>query len=106
MRGTVTIRTLVARLGAWLKRRPRRPSAAAAGSGEALLREVGRRASASLQDVAARLGWPLAEVSAALADLEAQGLVRLSRDRLETNRVVAITAKGRQAIRARGARSA
>ncbi len=89
----------------WLRRRFRRSPLSSVANGDALLREVARRASCPVQDVSSRLNLPLTAAIGILEQLERQGLVRLSRDRIETNRIVAITTKGRQELRATSAAS-
>ncbi len=90
----------IAAIGRWLKRRLRPCPLHRIAGGDAALKEVARRSSCSVQDVSSRLGLPLGTTTGILVQLERQGLVRLSKDRIETNRIVAITTKGRQELRA------
>ncbi len=96
------VRNRLAVFGRWLKRRGRRSPARAVEHGDAVLRALARRASCSVQEVASRLGLPLADAAAARVTLEGHGLVRLSKDRIEANRIAAVTRKGREELRALG----
>lgn len=84
----------------WLKRRLRRSPLAQIAQGEAVLVEVARHPSCRVQDVSSRLSLPIGTTFGIVARLEMDGLVRLSQDAIQSNRIVAITAKGRQELKA------
>ena len=83
----------------WLKRRLRRSPLAQITQGDAVLTEVARHPSCRVQDVSSRLSLPLGTTFAIMAQLEKEGLVRLSQDTIQSNRIVAITARGREELR-------
>lgn len=83
----------------WLKRRLRRSPLAAITQGEAVLTEVARHPSCRVQDVSSRLSIPLGASFAILVQLEKEGFVRVSKDSIQSHRIVAITAKGRRELR-------
>ena len=83
----------------WLRRRLRQSPLAAITQGEAVLTEVARHPSCRVQDVSSRLSLPLGTTFAIMARLEDKGLVRISQDAIQSNRIVAITAKGRQELK-------
>ncbi len=96
------IRVARARLssfGLWLRRRLRRSPLVSIRHAEAVLTDIAGRSSCPVQDVSSRLGLPLGTIIGVMTQLEKRGLVRISRDRIETNRIVAITNKGRQELR-------
>jgi DNA-binding MarR family transcriptional regulator len=83
----------------WLKRRLRRSPLAQITQAEPVLIEVARHPSCRVQDVSSRLSLPLGTTFSIMAQLEKAGLVRLSQDAIQTNRIVAITAKGREELK-------
>ncbi len=84
---------------AWLRRRLRRSPLASIAQGEAVLAEASRHTSCPVQDVSSRLGLPLGTTFRIVAQLEEKGLVRVSRDAVPNNRIVAITSKGRAELK-------
>ena len=82
----------------WLRRRLRRSPLASIKHGEAALADVARRSSCPVQAVSTRLGLPLGTTMRVMTQLEKAGLVRISRDIIESSRIVAITRKGRQEL--------
>jgi DNA-binding MarR family transcriptional regulator len=87
------------RVWRWLKRRLRRSPLAQITQSEAVLTEVSRHPSCRVQDVSSRLSLPLGTTFSIMAQLEKAGLVRLSQDTILSNRIVAITAKGREELK-------
>jgi DNA-binding MarR family transcriptional regulator len=83
----------------WLKRRLRRSPLATIPHAEAVLAEVARHSSCRVQDVSSRLSLPLGTTFGIVAQLETHGLVRVSKEPIQANRIVAITAKGRQELK-------
>ncbi len=83
----------------WLKRRLRRSPLAKITQGEAVLIEAARHPSCRVQDVSSRLSLPLGATFSIMAQLEKAGLVRLSQETIQSNRIVAITAKGRTELK-------
>ncbi len=83
----------------WIRRRLRRSPLAAIPHAEAILSDIAGRSSCPVQDVSSRLGLPLGSTIGIMSQLEKKGLVRVSKDRVETNRIVAITKMERQELR-------
>jgi DNA-binding MarR family transcriptional regulator len=98
---------VVARIGdrirrvlAWVKRRLKRSEIGDLEHGHAILREVARRKSCPVPEVASRLGLPREACLEVLTELEKRRLVRLSEDRGAAHtRLVAVTRKGRALAR-------
>jgi DNA-binding MarR family transcriptional regulator len=90
----------IRRVFAWVKRRLKRSEIGDLEHGQAILREVARRRSCPVPDVASKLGLPREDSLDVLIELEKRGLVRLSEDRgVGHTRLVAITRKGRALAR-------
>ena len=80
----------------WVKRRLKRSEIGDLQNGMLILRDVAKRRSCPVSDVAFRAKMPSKAVSSVLAEMEVRGLVRLSKDRgVDHTRVVAVTRKGR-----------
>lgn len=90
----------IRRIVAWVKRRLKGSEIGDLAHGQAILREVARRRSCPVPDIASRLGLSRDTSLHVLTQLEKRGLVRLSGDRgVEHTRLVAITRKGRALAR-------
>ena len=83
----------------WLERRLRRSPLAQITQGEAVLTEIAPYSSCRVQDVSSRLSLPLGTTFGIVAQLETHGFVRVSKESIQANRIVAITAKGRQELK-------
>ncbi len=82
----------------WLRRRLRRSPLNSIKHGVAALSDIAERSSCPVLDVSSRLGLTLANTIAVVNKLEQAGLVRISRDAIASNRIVAIAKKGRQEL--------
>lgn len=81
---------------AWVKRHLTRSEIGDLEKGVIILRDVAKRRSCPVPDVASRAGMPLAAVLTVITEMEGRGLVHLSKERgMDHTRVVAITRKGR-----------
>ncbi|HEY8380910.1 MAG TPA: hypothetical protein VIL09_02045 [Microvirga sp.] len=90
------LRQRVGKLIGWAKRHLTRSEAGDLEKGVLLLRDIAKRRSSPVPDVASRAQMSMAAVVGVLAELEQRGLVRLSKDKGASHtRVVAITRKGR-----------
>jgi DNA-binding MarR family transcriptional regulator len=80
----------------WVKRRVKRSEIGDLQNGMLILRDVAKRRSCRVSDVASRATMPSKTVLNVLTEMEVRGLVRLSKDRgVDHARVVAVTRKGR-----------
>ena len=80
----------------WVKRRLKRSEIGDLQNGILILRDVAKRRSCPIADVASRARMPAKVVLSVLTEMETRGLVRLSKDRgVDHARVVAVTRKGR-----------
>jgi hypothetical protein len=68
--------------------------------GEVILKDVvAHHRTCAVNDVASRLRLSMEVTLAAMMELERQGLVRVSKDKIPLNRIVAITKKGRKELK-------